>query len=80
MLLFSFSVLSDRWSLKKANENNSTKTLARETRVPRVQVYIETNPGWQELPLTGTNFYGPSLFKLLKFYCMLFYYSNSFIK
>ena len=29
-----------------------------------VQVYIpiETNSGWLEQPLTGTNFHGPSMF------------------
>ena len=37
--------------------------------VPGLQVYIDTNHGWLELPLTGTNFHGPSLFEPLKFYC-----------
>ena len=41
---------SERRSLKKENENNSTKTLTTEaspinrTRIPRIQVYIENNP------------------------------------
>ena len=38
-----------------------------------VQVYIETNAGWLELPLTRINFHGPSLFEPLKFYCICFY-------
>ena len=40
------------------------------TRVPGVQVYIETNPGWLELSLDQTNFHGPSLFEQLKLYCI----------
>ena len=36
--------------------------------VTSVQFYIETNPGWLELPLTGTNFHGTSMFEPLKFY------------
>ena len=60
MLLFSFSIFSDRRSLKIENENNSMKTLTAvlsptyRTRVPRVQfINIETYPAWPELPLTG---------------------------
>ena len=63
MLLFSFSIFSDQRSLKIENENNNMKT-------PIVPVYIDVNPGWLELPLTRTNFHGPSLFELLKFYCI----------
>ena len=57
MLLFSFSVFSDRRSLKFENENNSTKTLNAEAKVPRDQ-FINIETGWLELPLTGTNFQG----------------------
>ena len=67
MLLFPFSVFSDRLS-----ENNKTKTLTKygtTCRVPRGRVYIETNPGWLELPLTGTNFHGAKPIEPLKFYC-----------
>ena len=32
-------------------------------------IYI-LNPGWLQLPLTGTNFHGSSLFEPLKFYCI----------
>ena len=56
MLLFSFSIFSDRQSLKIENENNNTKTLTPEV---SGQVYIETNPGWLELPLARTNFHSP---------------------
>ena len=67
MLLFSFSIFSDRWSLKIENLNNSMNTLTPEspinrTRVPRVQfIDKETYSGWLELPLPlpGTNFHGP---------------------
>ena len=59
MLLFSFSIFIDRRSLKIENENHTMKTLTAEVRVPRVQVYIDTNPGWLELPLTRTIFHGP---------------------
>ena len=72
--VISFSIFSERRSLKIENDNNHTqmnnsmktltaKVLYKETRVPRVQVYIETNSGWLELPFTGTKFHGPSLFK-----------------
>ena len=76
MLLFSSSIFSDQWSLKVGNEKNSMKMLTAEVSYMRlgslefVQVYIETNPGWLELPLTDTNFYGSSLFEPLKFYCI----------
>ena len=75
MLLLSFSTcsFSDWQSLKIENENNNTKTRTTEVSyrdyVPRVLVYIETNPGWLELPLTGIYFYGPSLFE--PFFCSL---------
>ena len=49
VLLFSFSIFSDRRSLKIENENNNTKT-----KVHTAQVYKETNPGSLELPLTKT--------------------------
>ena len=45
MLLYRFLFL-----LKTETENNNTKTLIYGTRAPRVQVYIETNPGRLELP------------------------------
>ena len=54
MLLFSLSIVSDRWSLKIENKNNSTKTLTAEA------PYRTRVPGWLELPLTGTNFHGPT--------------------
>ena len=68
-LLFSFSIFSDRWSLKIENENNSTKTLTAEVSYIGLGVYIETNPGWLELPFARTNLHGSSLFEPLKFYC-----------
>ena len=55
---FSFSIFSDQWSLEIENENN-TKSLIYRTRFPEVQVFLETNPGWLELPLIQTNFHGP---------------------
>ena len=61
MLLYSFFTFSDCWTLKIEHENNM-KTLTTKVPhmgVPLVQVYIETNPGWQELSLTKTNFHGP---------------------
>ena len=69
MMLFSFSVFSDRRSLKIENKNNNTKTLPTESpyysRVPSVHfTNIETYPGWLE-PI----FIVPSLFESLKFYC-----------
>ena len=64
MLLYHFLYRS----LKAEIENNNTKTLIYGIRVPRAQVYIETNPGWLELPLTETNFHGPSLFEPSKFH------------
>ena len=74
LLLFSFSIFSDWQSLKIENENNNTKTdcqsLIYGARVFLVQVDLEANPGWLEIPLTWTNFHGVSLFKLLKFYCI----------
>ena len=76
MLLFSSPIFSDRWSLKIENETNSMKMVTAEASymglgsLEFVQVYIETNPGWLELSLTGTNLYGPSLFQPFKFYCI----------
>ena len=60
MLIFSFSIFSDRPAVTK-NEINNTKTLTAEaqymTIVPRIQfIYTETYPGWLELPLSGINF------------------------
>ena len=46
------------------------RSLKYDTRVFRVQVYTETNPGCLELPLTGTNFHSPSLIVPLKIYCI----------
>ena len=41
------------------NEHNNTKTLTAESPYIGVKfINIETYPGWQELPLTGTNFHG----------------------
>ena len=39
------------------------------------QVNIEINPGWLELPLTGTNFHGPSMFEPMKPYYSITIYS-----
>ena len=47
-------------------------------RVPRVWVYLETNPGWLELLLTGTNFHDPSLLEPLKFYCIYKHVNTGF--
>ena len=60
MLLFSFSIFSDRQSLKIENEINNIKTLTAEA--PYIGLHFinkETYPGWLELPLTGSNFHGP---------------------
>ena len=62
-VLFSFSVFL------VTSGNSDLRNLIDGTRVPSVQVYIETNPRWLELPLTGTNFHGLSLFEPLKFCC-----------
>ena len=75
LLLFLFSIFSDWQSLKieyenKKHENSNCSSLIHGTRVPRVQVHVETNPGWLELPLTGTDFHGPTLFEPMKFYCI----------
>ena len=56
---------SDRRSQKIENENNSTKTLTAERGDARVQVYIESNPGWPKLPLTKTNFHAQVLLYLI---------------
>ena len=73
MLLFSFSIFSDRRSLKIENENNKKKTQAAEVSYmglgSLVFRFIHSNPGWLELPLTRTNFHGPNLFEPSKFYC-----------
>ena len=72
VLLFSFSIFSDRRSLKIENEkeNSDRKSQIYRTRVPRVQfINIETYPGWLELPLIRTYFHGPRLFEPLKIYC-----------
>ena len=65
MLLFSVS------KIKITAQKSDRRSLIYETRVPRVEVYIETNPGWLELSLTGTNFHGTSLFEPLKLYCII---------
>ena len=66
MLLFSFSIFSDWRSLKienekktKKHENSDRRSSEYGTRLPGAQVYIETNPGWLELPLTRTISHGP---------------------
>ena len=43
----------------KITENSGHRSPLYGTRVPLGQVYIETNPGSLELPLTQTNFHGP---------------------
>ena len=73
ILLFSFYIYGDRRSVKIENEVNNTKSLitealyigldALEIRIINTELY----PGWLELPLTGTNFHGLSLFEPLKF-------------
>ena len=69
MLLFSFSIFGDRWSLKVENENNNMNYLTAEAPYIGLLVYkyrnlpwlagIEIYPGWLELSLTRTNFHGP---------------------
>ena len=77
MLVVSFAFFSDCRSLKnekgekkKKNKHQKSdhRSLIYGAGVPRVEVYIETNPGWLELSLTGTNFNGPSLLEPLKFF------------
>ena len=72
-----FFYFSDRRSQKIENENNSTETLTAERGDARVQVYIESNPGWPKLPLTGTrahelfagtNFHAQVLLYLIKYF------------
>ena len=63
MLFFSFSIFSNRRLLKIENENNNTKTLTTDVSYMGVgslefRFIYGTNPGWLELPLTGTNFHG----------------------
>ena len=55
MLLFSFSIFNDLRNTK----NSDCRYLIYGTRVPRAQLYIETNTGWLELSLNGNNFHGP---------------------
>ena len=79
MLLFSFSIFSDRRSLKIENENNSTKTLKPhiEDQRPKSSAYnIETYPGWLELPLTGINFRGPKPVRATE---VLLYFDRCFL-
>ena len=61
-IYFLFFIFSDRRLPKKENETTTENYDHRSpidgTRIPRSQVYIETNPGWLELPLTRTNFHG----------------------
>ena len=68
VLLFSFSIFSDQWSLKIENENNNIdrRRLIYGTRVPRAHVYIQANPGWLELPLIRTNFHGSQPFRVIE--------------
>ena len=65
MLLFSFSIFTEQRSLKIENENTSMKILTAEVSYMGLGIYTETNPEWLELPLTGTNIHGPSLFESL---------------
>ena len=51
MLLFSFSVFSDQWSLKTENENNDTKTLTTDVSYVRlgsleIGLYMYKNLPW----------------------------------
>ena len=75
MLLFSFSIFSDRRSLKIENENKSAKTLTAEVSYTgSLELsFLEICPGWLDLPLTGINFHGPKPVRTLKFYCICFY-------
>ena len=64
MLSFTFSISSDRrslkWKWKLQYENSDRRSPIYRTRVSGVQsINIETYPGWLELPLTGNNFNGP---------------------
>ena len=73
---FSFSISSGRRSLKIKkithtkiqHEKSGHRSIMYVISVPRNQVYIDTNPGLLESPLTGINFHGPTLFEPLKFY------------
>ena len=41
--------------------------------LPIVQVYIETSPGYLELPMTRINYHSPSLFEPLNFFYICSY-------
>ena len=61
LLLFSFSIFSDRWSLKIEIENNNMKPLTAEAIDPLESlVYQYRNLSWlARKPLTGTTFHLP---------------------
>ena len=51
---------------KKTHENSDCRSLIYGTRVPKVQVHMETDPGYLELPSTRTDFHGLSLFRVIE--------------
>ena len=66
ILFFSFSIFSDRRSLKIENENNKHKNSDNRSPISRTKVHrvqlmnIETYPAWLELPLTWTSIHSPT--------------------
>ena len=68
--LQSISDVNHHISRDKYFANILTAGLIYATRVPRFQVYTETNPGWKYLLLPGTNFHALSLFQPFTFFCV----------
>ena len=86
MLLFSFSIFSDRRSLKIEDENNNTKTLTAEAPNIRLESLraqfrnIEpTLAGWNYFWLELGNFHILKLFEPLKFCCISYLFSKSWV-
>ena len=50
--------------MKIKHEKSDSRNLIYSTRVHRVHVYIDTNPGWLEIPLTRINFMIPAFTSL----------------
>ena len=70
MMLFSFSIFSDRRSLKIENENNNTKTLTPKVSYKGLDfrfIYKLALAGWN-YPWLELIFIVPKVFQLLKFY------------
>ena len=73
---FHFLFLVNRWSLKIENENKNSKTLTAEVSYMGLEFrfYIETNPGWLELPLARTMVRSPECVRatgVLLYICLL---------